>query len=115
MSTIFFFFCPDQATTWYAYWALHALLRRLGFSVNPKPHKLIPPCPVLEFLGVTLNLVNLQARLSPQKLAETLSLIHQTLQRPTITHRSLEWLNGKLNWICKIVYGGRTFLRRLIN
>lgn len=111
----FFIICPDQATTWYAYWALRALLKRLGFSVNPKPHKLIPPCQILEFLGVTLDSINMQARLSPQKLAETLSLIHQTLQRPTITHRSLKRLNGKLNWICKIVYGGRTFLRRLID
>jgi hypothetical protein len=24
-------------------------------------------------------------------------------------------LNGKLNWFCKVVYGGRTFLRRLID
>jgi hypothetical protein len=111
----FLIICPDQATTWYAYWALRALLKRLGFAINPKPHKLIPPCQVIEFLGVTLDSVNMQARLSTQKLAETLSLIHQTLQPPTITHRSLERLNGKLNWICKIVYGGRTFLRRLID
>jgi hypothetical protein len=111
----FILICPDQSTTWYAYWALRALLKKLGFSVNPKPHKLVPPCQIIEFLGVTLDSINMQARLSPSKLAETLELVQQTLQRSSITHRSIERLNGKLNWVCKIVYGGRTFLRRLID
>jgi hypothetical protein len=57
----------------------------------------------------------MQARLSSTKLAETLALIQQTLSKPSITRRSLERLNGKLNWVCNIVYGGRTFLRRLID
>jgi hypothetical protein len=111
----FIIICPDQATTWHAYWALRVLLKKLGFSVNPKPHKLVPPCQLIEFLGVTLDSVNMQARLSPSKLAETLEFVKQTLQRSSITHRSIERLNGKLNWVCKIVYGGRTFLRRLID
>jgi hypothetical protein len=97
-----------------AYWALRALLKRLDFAVNPKPNKLIPPCQLLEFRGVTLDSVHMEARLSPEKLAATLKLVTQALQRPSITRHSLERLNGKLNWVCKIVYGGRTFLRRLI-
>jgi hypothetical protein len=111
----FIIICPDQATTWHAYWALRVLLKKLGFSINPKPHKLVSPCQLIEFFGVTPDSVNMQARLSPSKLAETLELVKQTLQRSSITHHSMERLNGKLNRVCKIVYGGRTFLRRLID
>jgi hypothetical protein len=101
--------------TWYVYWALRLLLRKLDFQVNPKPHKCIPPCQILDFLGVTLDCVCMQARLSETKLASTLTLVLQALTRSTITRRQLEQLNGKLNWVCKVVYGGRTFLRRLID
>jgi hypothetical protein len=70
---------------------------------------------VLDFLGVTLDSVAMQARLSPAKLAVLSDLISATLTRHSITRKELDRLNGKLNWVCKVVYGGRTFLRRLID
>jgi hypothetical protein len=90
--------------------------RKLGFQVNSKPHKCFPPCQVLEFLGIELDSVLMQARLSPSKLHTTLALVKQaSLSSSSITRRNLDRLNGKLNWVCKVVYGGRTFLRRLID
>jgi hypothetical protein len=81
-----------------------------------KAHKCIAPCRVLDFFGVTLDSVNMQPRLSPTKLATITGLVQHTLTMTSITRRNLEKLTGKLNWVCKVVYGGRTFLwRRLID
>jgi hypothetical protein len=53
--------------------------------------------------------------LSHAKLAALADLISATLLRHSITRKELDKLNGKLNWVCKVVYGSRTFLRRLID
>lgn len=111
----FIIICESQTMAWYIYWTLRLLLRKLGFQVNMKPHKSIPPCQVLDFLGVELDSVSMQARLSQSKLQATLSLVRQALSSSSITRRNFDKLNGKLNWVCKVVYGGRTFLRRLID
>ena len=111
----FIIICKTRAMAWYAYWALRILLNKLGFQVNMRAHKCIAPCQVIDFLGITLDSVAMQARLSLAKLATLSALITETLARTRITRRDLDKLNGKLNWVCKVVYGGRTFLRRLID
>jgi hypothetical protein len=111
----FIIICDTEAMAWYVYWTLRLLLRKLGFQVNSKPHKCVPPCQVLEFLGIELDSVLMQARLSQSKLQATLTLVCQALSLSSITRMNLDTLNGKLNWVCKVVYGGRTFLRRLID
>jgi hypothetical protein len=111
----FIIICPTEATAWYVFWALRIVLRKLGFTVNMRAHKCIAPCQIIDFLGVTLDSVAMQARLSPAKLAALADLISATLLRHSITRKELDKLNGKLNWVCKVVYGGRTFLRRLID
>jgi hypothetical protein len=111
----FIIICPTEAMAWYVFWALRILLRKLGFTVNMRAHKCIAPCQIIDFLGVTLDSVAMQARLSPAKLAALADLILATLLRRSITRKELDKLNGKLSWVCKVVYGGRTFLRRLID
>lgn len=111
----FIIICPTQAMAWYAFWALRLLLRKLGFQVNMRAHKCIAPCQIIDFLGITLDSITMQARLGQAKLAAITALINETLARTSITRRELDKLNGKLNWVCKVVYGGRTFLRRLID
>ena len=111
----FIIICHDQAMVWYVYWTLHILLKKLGFQVNLKVHKCVAPCQVIDFLGVTLDSVRMEARLSESKLNSIHELLIQVLRHSSITRKNLERLNGKLNWVCKVVYGGRTFLRRLID
>jgi hypothetical protein len=105
--------CSTEAMAWYVFWALRILLRKLGFTVNMRAHNVL--LHVLNFLDVTLDLVAMQARLSSAKLAALSNLISATLARHSITRKELDRLNGKLNWVCRVVYGGRTFLRRLID
>jgi hypothetical protein len=56
----FIIICQSQAMTWYVYWALRQLLRKLGFQVNPKPHKCIPPCQICHARGARCGDISLQ-------------------------------------------------------
>ena len=111
----FIIICATEAMAWYAYWALRILLNKLGFKVNMRANKCIAPCQIIEFLGITLDSIAMQARLSAAKLAALSTMVSELLHRSNITRRELDKINGKLNWVCKVVYGGRTFLRRLID
>lgn len=111
----FIIICSTETMAWYAYWALRILLGKLGFKVNMRAHKCIPPCQIIEFLGITLDSVAMQARLSSAKLAALSTMVSDLLHRTNLTRRELDKINGKFNWVCKVVYGGRTFLRRLID
>jgi hypothetical protein len=111
----FLIVCSRESDAWIAFWCLRAVLHRLGFKVNMKIGKSVPPCQLVEFLGIMLDSIRMQARLSPAKLDIVCQLLASILNRSSVTRRELERLNGKLNWICKVVYGGRTFLRRLID
>jgi hypothetical protein len=57
----------------------------------------------------------MEARLNAAKLSLTLALLEKILRKKAIKRRDLESVAGKLNWIAKVVYGGRTFLRRIID
>ena len=111
----FMIIARSESEAWRAYFALRALLRSLGFSVNMKPHKTIFPSQVCNFLGVCLDSVRMEARLDDAKLANTLELLRRVLRKKAIKRRDLESVAGKLNWIARVVYGGRTFLRCIID
>ena len=96
-----------------AFDTLFQLLLDLGFQVSPT--KLVPPCQQLTFLGVQINTVTLELALPPKKLEETKEVIASFVNRKRATKRQLQQLAGKLNWACRVVCGGRTFLRRILN
>jgi hypothetical protein len=98
---------------WRAYFALRALLLRLGFLVNMKLHKSVPPSQICTFLGIESDSVLMEASLDAFKLSLTLSLSEKILRKKAIKRRNLESVAGKLNSIAKVVYGGRTFLRQI--
>lgn len=80
-----------------------------------KPHKTVFPSHICTFLGICLDSVRMEARLDDAKLASTLELLQRILRKKAVKRRELESLAGKLNWIARVVYGGRTFLRRIID
>ena len=49
------------------------------------------------------------------KLEELRLLLESFRARTRASKRQLQQLAGKLNWACKVVYGGRTFLRRILD
>ena len=93
--------------------ALFQLLLDLGFQVSPT--KLVPPCQQLTFLGVQINTVTLELSLPQKKLEEMKAVVASFVNHKRATKRQLQQLAGKLNWACRVVYGGRTFLCRILN
>ena len=93
---------------------LAILLREfMLLGVPLAPDKIGGPAQCLTFLGIELDCVSKQARLPSDKLTELRSLLTATLQRNSISQRSLESLLGKLSFAARVVVPGCTFLRRL--
>ena len=57
----------------------------------------------------------MELSLPPDKLKETKDLVDRFTKRKRGSKRQLQQLAGKLNWACRVVHGGRTFLRRIID
>ena len=88
-----------------AYDTLFNLLTDLGFQLSTS--KLVPPCQSLIFLGVLFDTVSLTLSLPAQKLSQLKEVISLFCAKKRATKRQLQQLAGRLNWACKVVYGGR--------
>lgn len=97
---------------WTAFWELITLLARLGLTVNW--NKVVSPCQRLTYLGIEIDSKCRQLWLPDHKLQEIRALC-QTLAKDKFTKRELQSLTGKLNFVVRVVYGGRTLLRRIID
>ena len=91
-----------------AFSTLLQLLQELGFSISW--HKVVSPTQKLVFLGVELDTKHCSVSLPSSKLAELQSVVSNFLTKRRANKRQLQQLAGKLNWACRVVYGGRTFL-----
>jgi hypothetical protein len=89
------------------------LVHGLGLSVNWQ--KVAGPSRVVTFLGVEVNCNNRTLSLPQVKLDATRTLIHSWLGKKKATKKDLQRIIGKLNWCCRVIIGGRTFTRNLIN
>ena len=89
------------------------LVVELGLEVNWQ--KVSQPATVLVFLGVEIDTRKRTLSLSKIKIDELRLLLNKWTLRKTATKKDLQKLVGKLNWCARVVTGGRTFLRNLIN
>ena len=96
-----------------AFSTLHELLLDLGFEISPS--KVVPPCQQLTFLGIVFDTQTMELSLPKDKLKETKDLVDLFTKRKRASKRQLQQLAGKLNWACRVVHGGGTFLRRIID
>ena len=107
---------PTQIQCKAAFDTLLTLLESLGFTVNWT--KVVYPAQCLIFLGVEIDTVLCELRLSEDRVSELLSLLKGTSSKRKGTKLHLQRLLGKLNWAARVVplehFFGRTFLRRLI-
>ena len=93
--------------------SLVELLQELGFQISW--HKAVPPTQALIFLGILINSVTQTLELPQDKLVALQDLVQAFLHRRRASKRQLQSLAGKLSWACRVVYGGRTFLRRILD
>ena len=77
--------------------------------------KMEGPSTTLEYLGITLDSANLEARLSPEKLQDIHTSLDQWSGRQHCAKSELLSLIGTLSFAAKVVPAGRTFLRRMID
>jgi hypothetical protein len=85
----------------------------LGLVVNY--NKVAYPDQIMSFLGVEINCISRTLALPPDKLSEVKLLLLSWVKKVKSTKRELQSLIGKLNWCARVVRGGRTFTRNLIN
>ena len=89
------------------------LLRYLGFSINY--NKVIGASQVMTFLGIELNTVNMTLSLPEDKLKTLKLSLMDLVSRKKVSKKALQSLAGKLNWACQCIYGGRIYMRRILD
>ena len=77
--------------------------------------KTLGPSQVLEFMGIILDSVRMEARLPDDKLTRIKDLLESFTNRRSARLVELQSLIGTLQFACKVVVLGRTFLQRIIN
>ncbi|KAK3737999.1 hypothetical protein QZH41_009638 [Actinostola sp. cb2023] len=90
-----------------------AVCKSLGLPLNAK--KCEGPATTLVVLGIELDSVMQIARLPMEKLAALRQLIREWTTRRCCNRQQLESLIGHLHHAAKVVWPGRSFLRRMID
>ena len=77
--------------------------------------KTIGPFQIIEFVGIELDTVNMQARLPESKIKKCMTKIENVLGKEKASLREIQVLSGLLNFACNVVYPGKAFMRRIYN
>ena len=88
------------------------LLLQLGFGINYS--EVVTPSTSLVFLGININTTRCELALPSEKLTQIRDDVGSYLAKRRASERQLQCLAGKLNFAAKVVRGGKTFLRRII-
>lgn len=89
------------------------LLHNLGFELAKD--KLEAPTTCITFLGIQIDSIRMELSLPNDKLQNIQNVVNQFLNKKRATKRQLQTLAGKLNFAARVVRGGRTFLRRILD
>lgn len=83
-------------------------------GVPIKRWKTVGPSTTIIVLGIELDTMSMEPRLSKEEIWKRKNALHSAKWRKKITLRDLQSLIGLLNFACCVVVSGMTFLRRLI-
>lgn len=86
--------------------------RKAGFTIQAS--KVTEPLKVVQFLGIEIDVVHSQLRISDERMSEVKGLLDDWIGRRSCTKRQLLKLVGKLAFAARVVRKGRAFLGRLI-
>ena len=89
------------------------LLRRLGFAINY--NKIEGPSTNITFLGVVLNTLSMTLELPATTRSNLLDSLCKFRSHNKVTKKAIQSILGKINWATQCIYGGRFFMRRLID
>ena len=68
----------------------------------------------LIYSGIQIDSVHRQLILLEHKISKINKALQSAINKTKLTKRELQCLAGRLNFAARVIYGGRTFLRRLI-
>ena len=77
--------------------------------------KTMGPSQEIKFMGIVLDSMRMEARLPQDKLSRISVLLNSFKHRRSVRLIDLQSLIGTLQFACKVVVPGRTFLQRAIN
>jgi hypothetical protein len=91
---------------------IHHVFAKLGVPLSKT--KTMGPSTELEYLGIVLDTIKMEARLPTDKVARIVEITQNFLNRKSCTKRELLSLLGHLNFASRVVVPGRTFVSYLI-
>ena len=77
------------------------------------PEKAVGPVQVIQFLGLTIDMVWMVVKVPDDKRADILKILTKIIQKRKATSLDLQSLAGKLNFLCKAVPAGRPFIQNV--
>ena len=93
---------------------LSDLLGTLGLPMNLSK-KAPPPCKVLTYLGIVVNIVDGTLSIAPDKLQSIYKICCEVGTKKSLSKKSYQSLIGKLVYIHKCVPPARTFINRILS
>ena len=95
--------------------SLNAMLLTLkNLNIPIAPGKTEGPHNVLEFMGIILDSIRMEARLPADKIERLRTALELFHKRKSCTLKELQSLIGTLNFACKVIVPGRPYLQRMI-
>ncbi len=92
---------------------LECTVKDSGFEVQKI--KTVGPAKVLEFLGIVLDCILCQLRISAERLQEVSDMLSECLEKRKATKRDLLAIVGKLQFCARVIRDGKFFIRRIID
>jgi hypothetical protein len=92
---------------------LNMIFHRLRIPIAE--HKTMGPSPVMEYLGIELDTIKMQARLPQNKVDRIVEFLDTFLARKTCTKRELLQLLGHLYFASRVILAGRSFVSYLLS
>ena len=105
--------CEYEDKAWEAHQTLIRTFSSLGFDRSEK--KSVQPVPCLEFVGNLVDAEQFTIGVTPDRKIEVLRELEAYRGRVSCTHRQLESLVGKLQFMSNCITPGRLFVSRLLN
>ena len=90
-------------------------LQANSLNVPLRADKTVLPSTLVILHGIEVDTSKMRMRLPQDKLLDSRAKVDDMYRRKKVSLRQLQSLIGSLNFACKVVMPGRTFLRRLIN
>jgi len=83
----------------------------LGVPINDE--KTVNAATCIPFLGITLDTIQMEARLPSDKVEKLRTLLNSSFKKRTLRLKELQSLLGLLNFACRVIVPGRAFMQRL--